>query len=89
MYEFTVDETDPEATARIGAFLDDYKALCRRHGCLVVADGSEVEVSPLRELAEESDPWGVEEETRDRGWNLPSPAPGKHDKTVRDQLKGK
>ena len=69
-FETLIDETDPVATARIVAFLDEYKALCRKHGCLVVSDGEDVEICPVRKIAEEDDPWGVEEVTRDRGWKL-------------------
>ena len=68
--ELTFDETDPNLTARIKAFLAGYKVLCRQHGCLVVCDGEDVEVVPHRESAEESDPWGVEETTAARGWKL-------------------
>ena len=69
-YEIPIDETDPMATVRIAAFLDEYKALCRKYGCLVVRDGADVEICPVREFAVEEDPWGVEEMTRDRGWKL-------------------
>ncbi len=69
-YEYKIDENDPGAARRIAAFLVDYKAVCRKHGCLIVGDGVEVEVCPLRRLAEEDDPWNVEEETRLRGWKL-------------------
>lgn len=68
--EFDMDETDPEATGRIVAFLVDYKAICRKHGCLVISDGEDVEVCPVRQIAEEDDLWGVEEMTRERGWKL-------------------
>ena len=56
--------------ASIQAFLEDYKVLCRRHGCLVVSDGEAVEVVPNVALANEDDPWWVEETTKHRGWKL-------------------
>lgn len=68
--EIEFDETDEKAAARMRLFLDQYKELCRAYGCVIVADGEDVEVAPSQELANEDDPWGVEEVTRNRGWKI-------------------
>jgi hypothetical protein len=68
--EIEFDETNKKHAKRIKAFLKEYRALCRKHGCLVTSDGADVEVVPSKALANESDPWGVEECTRERGWKI-------------------
>lgn len=61
---------DKNETERVKRFLEEYKALCKKHGCLVLSDGEEVEVSPDKHLATAPDPWGIEGTTISKGWDL-------------------
>jgi hypothetical protein len=52
---------------RVRKFIDEYKALCDRHGLMVFSDGESVEVGTL-----EAGYWGIEESTEDWIATLPT-----------------
>ena len=56
-----------EFTPSLRSFLDEYKALCRKHGCLILSYGESVQAAEDEKLANKPDPWNVEEKTRE-GW---------------------
>ncbi len=67
-------DDDKKTTAIIRAFLQEYKALCDKHGCMVVSEGEQVEVvhapDQLHANLPEYDYHGVESVTADRcGWD--------------------
>ena len=61
-----MDEKTVFTSAKVLAFLDEYEALCRKHGCIVLSEGEEVEAveTPPGNL------WGVRETTEYRARNI-------------------
>ena len=58
-----MDEKTVFTSAKVLAFLDEYEALCRKHGCIVLSEGEEVEAVEVDSI---EGMWGIRESTEYR-----------------------
>ena len=66
-----MDEKTVFTSAKVLAFLDEYAALCRKHRCIILSEGEEIEAVDVENSPECTERlWGVRETTERHARNI-------------------